>query len=87
MKSSATLFFLCALLGGCSTVPSINVLGAYFPDWLFCIVGAIVVTCVVHAALRGTGLLRQSQGLTLPLAYSSLTVSLALMGWLAFFNN
>ncbi|HDS1775803.1 TPA: hypothetical protein QEM49_000264 [Pseudomonas putida] len=38
-----TLFFLCALVDGCSTVPSINVFGAYFPDWLFCIMGAIVV--------------------------------------------
>ncbi|KJZ49450.1 YtcA family lipoprotein [Pseudomonas fluorescens] len=86
MRSPAILFLLCALLGGCSTVPSINVLGAYFPDWLFCIVGAIVATGVVHAALRAAGLLRQLQGLTLPLAYSSLTVSLALIGWLTFFQ-
>jgi hypothetical protein len=87
MRSPATLFLLCALLGGCSTAPSINVLGAYFPDWLFCIVGAIVATGIVHAALRAAGLLRQLQGWTLPLAYSSLTVSLALIGWLTFFNN
>lgn len=86
MRSPATLFFLCALLGGCSTAPSINVLGAYFPDWLFCIVGAIVAAGVLHAVLRTAGLSHQTQGLTLPLAYSSLTVSLALIGWLTFFN-
>lgn len=87
MRSPATLFFLCALLGGCSTAPSINVLGAYFPDWMFCIVGAIVATGVVHAALHAAGLLRLSAGSTLPLAYSSMTISLALVGWLIFFNN
>ncbi|HDS1775785.1 TPA: hypothetical protein QEM49_000244 [Pseudomonas putida] len=86
MRSQAILFFLCALLGGCSAAPSINVLGAYFPDWMFCIVGAIVATGVVHAALRAAGLLRQSGGST-PLAYSSMTVLLALVGWLIFFNN
>jgi len=86
MKSLATLIFLSVLLGGCSTAPSINVLGAYFPDWMFCIVGALIASGLVHALLRAAGLLRMSGGSTLPLAYSAMTVSLALLGWLTFFN-
>jgi hypothetical protein len=87
MRSRATLFIPCALLGGCATSPSIGVLGAFFPDWLFCMVGAIVVTALIHAGLRAAGLLRHPGRLTLPVAYSALTVTLALVGWLIFFQN
>ena len=82
-----TASLLCALLGGCATAPSIGVLGAYFPDWLFCIVGAIAGTALVHAALRATGRVRPSGTPFLPLAYGALTVILALTGWLIFFQN
>ncbi|WP_250515468.1 YtcA family lipoprotein [Caballeronia sp. INDeC2] len=40
-----------APLSACSNAPSINVLGAYFPDWLFCIVASVVLVIVVHAVL------------------------------------
>ncbi len=40
------------LLSGCSSrSPSINVLGAYFPDWLFCILGGCLSTVVVYVLL------------------------------------
>lgn len=87
MRSRVPLFFTFALLSGCATSPSIGVLGAFFPDWLFCIVGAIVATTMVHAGLRATGRLVRPGGLTLPLAYLALTVTLALTGWLIFFQN
>ena len=87
MRSRATLFIACALLGGCATSPSVGVLGAFFPDWLFCMVGAIVVTALIHAGLRAAGLLRHPGRLMLPVVYSALTMTLALVGWLIFFQN
>ncbi|WP_243736767.1 MULTISPECIES: YtcA family lipoprotein [unclassified Cupriavidus] len=91
-QCSATLTLVgvslvCAMLGGCATAPSIGVLGAYFPDWLFCIVGAIAGTAVLHAILRATGRVLPSGTPFLPLAYGALTVVLALTGWLIFFQN
>ncbi|HET6554202.1 MAG TPA: YtcA family lipoprotein [Dyella sp.] len=83
----ATVVIPCGLLAGCATAPSISVLGAFFPDWLFCIVGAVVVTGLVHKTLRARGLLRQPDEWTLPLAYFALTITLALIGWLIFFKN
>ena len=84
---AATAGVLCALLGGCATVPSINVLGAYFPDWMFCIVGAIVVASFLQSLLRARGIVGRPGGMAAPLAYFALTVILALIGWLAFFNH
>ena len=87
MKHTTTLLGLCSLLGGCATSPSLNVLGAYFPDWMFCIVGAIVAAIVVHLVLRATGALNKATTSILPVAYTALTVLLALVGWLIFFQN
>ncbi|MBN3763516.1 hypothetical protein G3O01_22070 [Burkholderia sp. Ac-20365] len=39
-------------LAGCSGSPSISVLGAYFPDWLFCIVAGVVLTVVLYLILK-----------------------------------
>jgi hypothetical protein len=43
------------LLAGCSTAPSINVLGAHFPDWMFCISAAVVLCLAMNAAARARG--------------------------------
>jgi hypothetical protein len=67
-------------------IPSINVLGAYFPDWMFCIVGALVLTTLVYLALAPT---RWYQALGRPCRlalYPSLSLILALLGWLACFK-
>lgn len=87
MHYRATLLIPCALLGGCATSPSIGLLGAFFPDWLFCFAGALIATASIHTGLRATGMLRQPGRFALPAAYSALTVTLALIGWLLFFQN
>lgn len=43
---------LTCCLTGCSGSPSIGVLGAYFPDWLFCIVAGVVLTVVLYLILK-----------------------------------
>jgi hypothetical protein len=87
MRRLAAVLLPWTLLSGCAVAPSVGVLGAFFPDWLFCVVGAIAGTALIHAALRATGRLQQPGELTLTVAYSALTAVLALAGWLVFFQN
>jgi len=75
------------MLGGCAKSPSINVLGAFFPDWLFCIVGAILLTMGVHALLTATGWVRHIGQPALPTLYPVMAVMFALLGWLLLFQN
>lgn len=75
------------LLTGCSYVPSINVLGAYFPGWLFCMAGGIVLTGVVHLTFH---FIWKEDGLgmeILAIIYCALAITFALAGWIIFFRN
>ena len=66
-----------------AVAPSVNVLGAYFPDWMFCILGAFLVTFLVHHLLRAIGVAQRAWlGV-----YPALAVLLALSFWLVFFQN
>jgi len=40
------------LVSACASSPSIGVLGAYFPDWLFCIVASVVLTVVIYLIVK-----------------------------------
>jgi hypothetical protein len=79
--------FACAACAcaGCSLSPSIAVVGAYFPDWLFCLVGAVVLASVLHAVLGARGH-ADSLG-PKPLVYPVLVLLFSLLGWLIFFRN
>jgi hypothetical protein len=68
-------------------VPSIAVLGAFFPDWMFCIAGAVLLMVIVHYALRATGLTRGPGRRGWLLVYLALGTIFALSFWLAFFQN
>ena len=71
-------------LAGCSPSPSIGVLGAYFPDWLFCITGAVLLTIVLHAVIQRLG---REDFLAYPaVSYPALVAILALGGWLLVFH-
>ncbi|MEN3295511.1 MAG: hypothetical protein V7642_4764 [Burkholderiales bacterium] len=73
------------LLIGCTRAPSITVLGAYFPDWLFCITGAVVLTVFVHVLARRGNF---SDWLNPPaIVYPTLTTGFALIAWLIFFHQ
>jgi hypothetical protein len=57
-----------------------NVLGAYFPSWMFCAVAALVATALVRWLLVRAGVDRV---LPVPvLVYLAMTVSFSLAGWL-----
>ncbi len=86
MRGPAAPFLMTLLLGGCAVSPSINVLGAYFPDWMFCVVGAMGVATLVHFVMRA--LRGPSRTVSpLPVTYFAVTAVVALAAWLAFFAN
>lgn len=72
-------------LGGCALSPSIPVLGASFPDWLFCLVGGIAGTVVVHLALGRLG--RRNALAPLPVSYVALSGLFSMAAWLIFFSH
>ncbi|SDD44993.1 YtcA family lipoprotein [Paraburkholderia lycopersici] len=73
------------LLQGCAFSPSISVLGAYFPDWLFCIVAGIALAVVSFLLLRRS---RHDRLLGPPaLVYPALVTLFSLVAWLAFFQH
>ena len=73
------------LVAGCAYSPSVDVLGAYFPDWLFCIVAGVVLTVAVYQVLaRLTGGRRFGPS---AVVYPSLVMLLALIAWLIFFQQ
>jgi hypothetical protein len=70
------------LLVGCARAPAMDILGSFFPAWLVCLMGAILLTAIVRLVL-----LHFRMNLDLPvLAYSSLTAILTFALWLIFFH-
>ena len=73
------------LLSGCQQAPAFNVLGSYFPAWLFCFGVGMVLTVAARAILRKYDL---SSALTPPLLmYSCLTAFFTFTLWLVFFRS
>jgi YtcA family len=73
-------------LGGCGErVPSINVLGAFFPAWMLCIIAGIVLTVVAWKVLAAIGLdpWLGPRGVV----YPALALAFMLVTWIAFFQN
>ena len=46
-KSLAALFVSCVLTG-CGRAPTFNILGSFFPAWLFCLVAGIIMAVVAN---------------------------------------
>jgi YtcA family len=73
------------LMSGCTYAPSICVLGAYFPDWLFCIVVGVALTVIIYLILKQ---LRVVHALgPSALVYPALITLLALVAWLVLFQH
>jgi hypothetical protein len=72
-------------LSGCANAPSIGVLGAYFPDWLFCIVAGVALTVVIYLILKRL----QADHLLGPpaLVCPTLVTLLSLAVWLVLFQH
>lgn len=75
-----TLFVILTMTG-CD--PQINIAGAYFPAWLACILGGLILFWVLHLLFLRLGLLPHL--IPLPLVYAALITSLTCILWLLFF--
>jgi hypothetical protein len=73
------------LATGCTSSPSIGVLGAYFPDWLSCIVAGVVLTVIIYLLVKRL----RAEHLVGPAAvvYPTLVAFLALAVWLMLFQH
>ncbi len=87
MKMLGAYLVVGFLLSGCANVPSIGVFGAFFPDWMFCTVGAIVVTSIAHQVLAAAGWLERAGKMSIAFSYLALTALLAFSAWLLLFQN
>ena len=78
---------LCALIGvsvifltGCSSAPSRNILGSYFPSWMICALIGLVATVAVRALLAKTGV---DAALPMPIVvYLAMATAFSLAIWL-----
>lgn len=78
----AALLLLSA--SGCARAPSIDILGSFFPIWLFCLLAGIVVTLLLRQLL-----LRVAGDVDIGppvLVYTSLVILVACLFWLVFFR-
>jgi hypothetical protein len=71
------------VLSGCDPILSIQ--GAFFPAWILCIAGGLVVTGVVHRVLVASGL--QPYVGPLALVYPSIALCATNLLWLLFFRT
>jgi hypothetical protein len=70
---------------GCARAPAFNVLGSYFPAWLFCLLLGILLTIAARVAFRKYSL---SEVLNPPLLmYPCLTAFFTFAIWLIFFRT
>jgi hypothetical protein len=87
MKSRSTYlpaFIACLVLTGCAHNPSLNVLGSYFPGWVFCVFLASLLTVLVRFLLRHFG--GEHQLAPLVVIYPSMAIVFCLTLWLIFFG-
>ena len=76
------------LLTGCRMAPhspTIDILGSYFPAWIFCILLGLALTMVTRQLLIGLKL--RPHLLAAPLIYVCMLIFFTLAVWLAFFKN
>jgi hypothetical protein len=72
------------LLTGCGRAPSFDVLGSYFPAWLFCVLIGIAGASILASILSKLGM--QSLIRWSILVYPCLAGSIAFTLWLLFFS-
>ena len=78
------LLYIVALTG-CRRAPAFNVLGSYFPAWLFCLLVGALLTAAARVFARKYKL---AEALNPPLLmYSCLTAFFTFAIWLIFFRT
>ena len=71
-------------LAGCGRAPSVDVLGSFFPVWMFCLTIAVALTFVVRWVLARFKL--ESDVGPVALFYPSVLILITSVLWLVFFR-
>jgi hypothetical protein len=72
------------MLAGCSHAPEYSIFGSFFPVWIFCSAGGLVLATGARALIARTAI---AEHLAAPvLLYLSTAVFLACMLWLMFYS-
>jgi hypothetical protein len=72
------------MLVGCSHAPEYSILGSFFPVWIFCSVGGLLLAAAARVLIGRTAI---SEHLAAPvLLYLSMAIFLACMMWLFFYS-
>jgi YtcA family len=74
--------FTSLLLAGCERAPTFDVVGSFFPAWLFCLAVSILLTVLARWLFRHLRVAVAPQ----ILIYPSLTAAFAFALWLIFFR-
>jgi YtcA family len=80
MKCASMLTSL--LLAGCERAPTFDVVGSFFPAWLFCLAVSILLTVLARWLFQHLRVALAPQ----ILIYPSLTAAFAFALWLIFFR-
>jgi hypothetical protein len=75
---------VCLLCAGCGRAPAIDVIGSFFPAWMFCLIIAIVLTTLLRLFL----LRRQLEPAIEPvvLFYPCVVLLVSCLLWLIFYR-
>jgi hypothetical protein len=72
------------VLVGCSHPPEYSIFGSFFPAWIFCAVGGLVLVAGARALIARTAI---GEHLAAPvLLYLSMAIFLTCMLWLLFYS-
>ena len=86
MNPNKTLPFLTLVfLTGCRGIPSINLVGTFFPAWMLCVAIGIIGALLLRRVFVQTNI--EPHLGPLPLVYICLWVLLTLVSWLFFFRG
>jgi hypothetical protein len=72
-------------LAACSSAPTMDLLGSYFPGWMLCAAVGIIAAIVIRQILAVAGI---NEYVVAPLlTYAGLAVAATLLAWLFWFGH
>jgi len=83
MSRWVAVFSVLAMLTMTGCDPQLNIAGAYFPAWLFCMIGGLLAFWVIHLVIVRTGMIPFL--VPIPLVYAALITAMICGLWLLFF--
>ena len=87
MRVLRKTWLLClAVMGcsGCSRAPSVEIVGTFFPAWMFCIAAALIVTGLIRIEMARRGLEQKISPLVV--FYPGVVVAISCLLWFILFS-